>query len=736
MVAHVVLPRCRGRIAAPVISSRPSSPSRPSDSVVQSNTAHPRLETSHPAHMEPNLAGEPSGLSSVESGDLVNISCERCRKRKIKCDRQKPCSKCIRAKVQCSVSGSGERARPASRKHVQALENQVSHLEAFIKKLKVADDATRHVLLGTTPIDGDSPGQGSVNGAATVSAASPSSPAESGNLVIARAREGRLRKLTARKSTQFYGGTSLFQSIVSETPTAAATADARVPISGGDEFCLNRGTPLPPAAPSYFPFHAKDETCRQLMATFFKHVYQYNMCIYREWFLRDYAVEGGGPYYSDPLMYSICAVGATVSQDKSLRQLSGLFAARAEKLVLDSLELPDLTTLQALVLLGHREIGQGRGSKGWLYCGMAFRLTHEMGLHLDPDNWTSSKSDSPVDREILRRVYWAVFVADKQLSLYFGRPPALYPHEADVRNTIRIPYPPEWESLLDTYISRGTSSTAFEDSPAVVGAIVHQVELAKILHTMIVDVFENRRRHPRCPASAAATAQQVHTALVRWLGQLPQKLHWNQWTVGQVPPYVLHLHMLFHTAMIILHRPPRQHLDDEAVARGEGVEVCYQSLEAILRLLKSFGRYHRFETLPLDFVHTLSAAAECVMMRRYMEQSSWDDRDVARPLGQILDVMFTVQEIFPCMREIRDSILETIKEGGSGGAGGEQDQGGGGGTELDLINLLQSGAVPFPGAMWCPEEAGSVDSADLGFLVTEDFLNEQFSWQAGDMPMG
>lgn len=630
--------------------------------------------------------------------------------------------------------------RPASRKHVQALESQVAHLEALIKKLKAADDATRHVLLGTEPADGVSPAQSSVHGA-TVSAASPSSPspAESGSLVIARAREGRLRKLAARKSTQFYGGTSLFQSIVSDSPnTAVAATEASVPSSGGDEFCLNRGAP-PPAAPCYFPFHAKDETCRRLMATFFKHVYQYNMCIYREWFLRDYAVEGGGPYYSEPLMYSICAVGATVSEDKSLRQLSRLFASRAEKLVLDSLELPDLTTLQALVLLGHLEIGQGHGSKGWLYCGMAFRLTHEMGLHLDPDNWNISKTDSSADREILRRVYWAVFIADKQLSLYFGRPPALYPHEADVRNTIRIPYPPEWESLLDTYISRGTSSTAFEDSPTVVGAITHQVELAKILHTMIVDVFEDRRRHPRCPASAAAAAQQVHTALVRWLGQLPQKLHWNQWTVGQVPPYVLHLHMLFHTAMIILHRPPRQHLDDESVARSEGVEVCYQSLAAILRLLKSYGRYYRFETLPLDFVHTLSAAAECVMMRRYMERSSWDDRDVARPLGQILDVMLTVQEIFPCMREIRDSILETIKEGSCDGGGGGSEEAEGPGVameQLDLINLLQSGAVPFPGAVWCPDGAGSVEGAELGFLVTEDFLNEQYSWQAGDVPMG
>lgn len=81
----------------------------------------------------------------------------------------------------------------------------------------------------------------------------------------------------------------------------------------------------------------------------------------------------------------------------------------------------------------------------------------------------------------------AAFIVDKQLSLYFGRPPALYPHGADVRNTIRIPYPPEWESLLDVYVSKGSSADNFEDGLATVASFTHQVELAKIFHTMIVD---------------------------------------------------------------------------------------------------------------------------------------------------------------------------------------------------------------------------------------------------------
>lgn len=118
--------------------------------------------------------------------------------------------------------------------------------------------------------------------------------------------------------------------------------------------------------------------------------------------------------------YTICAMGALVSKEVALRDLSDVLFGKAQELLYGSaLESPNLTTLQALILLGHREIGHGKTSKGWLFSGMAFKLAHAMGLHLDPTNWKKS-DDSRVEREILRRTYWAAFMADKQLSLYFG----------------------------------------------------------------------------------------------------------------------------------------------------------------------------------------------------------------------------------------------------------------------------------------------------------------------------
>lgn len=619
---------------------------------------------------------------------------------------------------------------------MQALENQIGSLESFIHKLAVTDDTSRRQLLSRFRPLPDAPVQEELVGssiaadtrssenynspipsvilptAVSPTVVSPSSDAPTsssitGGLVVARAREGRMRKLVTRRATQFYGGTSLFQIQLSENvPSPQAEAEASTTRS------INI-----PGESNDLPVDPYNETCRQLMAIFFQNLYQYNFCVYREYFLRDYAAKGG-PYYSDMLMYAICAVGALVSSQESHQALAMNFVKYAEDLLLSSLDLPDLTTLQSMLILSHLEIGQGRGTKGWLFCGMACRLTHEMGLHLDPGNWTT-RHESSIDREILRRVYWAVFIIDKQLSLFFGRPPALYPHEADVRNTIRIPYPPEWENLLDTYISKGTSATAFEDGISTIGSFIHQAELAKIFHIMVVDIFENRRKQTD-DLAAAATAQKIHASLVKWLGMLPQKLQWSQWTVGQVPPYVLNLHMLFHTGMIILHRPPKQYLDSEVVANGEDIEICYESLAAILRLIRSYTRYYNLELLPLSFVHTLSAASGVVMMKRYLEKSSWKDKDISKPLDTLLDAMKSIQRVWPCVMEIRKGILDAIASENVGTPRTEDQT-----FNFSLMGMFENG-VGGLSSTWNMEEYD--EAADLGFLVTDEFLNSEYAW--------
>jgi hypothetical protein len=430
--------------------------------------------------------------------------------------------------------------RPVSRGYVQALEGQIVSLEKFITKLIAVDASKRDEMLANFKVSSKLRTQ------VAPSESPVEIPEDKTEVIPIRSRTGHLRKLRDGKAAEFYGATSFFQISPSDAQDhASATTlvsnldEAPISQDGIQPFLSNIPMPVENSFDEQLTFAPSSDVCRLLMATFFQTQYQYHMCLYREYFLRDYDA-GQGPYYSDLLMYAICSMGALACEEVAVQQLSSLFFNKAQELLYGSaLESPNLTTLQALILLGHREIGYGKTSKGWLFSGMAFRLAHEMGLHLDPNNWNGS-DDSRIEREILRRTYWAAFIADKQLSLYFGRPPALYPGESDVRDTVRIPYPPEWESLLNTYIQDGTSETAYEDGFALVDAWKHKVELCKILHKMITEVFENRNINTD-EIVLATSVKEIHVSLTKWLADLPAKLHWNEWVVGNVPSLVLHL---------------------------------------------------------------------------------------------------------------------------------------------------------------------------------------------------
>ncbi|KAI1761334.1 Hydantoinase B/oxoprolinase-domain-containing protein [Hypoxylon sp. FL1150] len=569
---------------------------------------------------------------------------------------RQPCSRCRKAGVDCLRAGSGEKQRPVPKSYVHALESQVASLEIFIHKLASSDDQQREQMLKEFV-----PGESAIPCEVDGTASQLHRGEVDQSMSLARTHAGQLRRTRAGSSAHFYGGTSLFHLHLdgSSIPSVETCSLATTTSPPTMDIVLNQSEchgDIPECSdwPRLgFKYQPHDEVPRRLMVAFFKHQYQYNMCLYREYFLRDYDL-CEGRYYSDLLLWAICAVAAVATRES---QLCDIFTAQAQLLLYASLDSPNLTLLQALILLGQLEIGRGRASKGWLYCGMAFRLAHEMGLHLDPNNWDDAK-ELNIEREILRRVYWGAFIVDKQLSLYFGRPPALYPQESDVLGIVRIPYPPDWARLLDTYMAPGTSVTAFEDGIGLVNALTSRAELCPIVHTMITEVFENRRRSNRDNAVVAATVGKIHVSLTKWLAGLPSRLHWNQWTMGQLPPYVYHLHLYFHTIMIILHRPPRQLIKKPALdANSEDVEICYESLGAILRLLRSYSRYYPYEHLPLDFVHTLSTAAGTILMRRHSEDLPWDDAETSRSLDLVLQAMESIQDTWPCMKEIYQGIL-------------------------------------------------------------------------------
>ncbi|CAG8079577.1 unnamed protein product [Penicillium olsonii] len=115
-----------------------------------------------------------------------------------------------------------------------------------------------------------------------------------------------------------------------------------------------------------------------------------------------------------------------------------------------SLAQPDLTRVQALLMLALHEWGMCRGKSAWVYVGMAIRLAQAMGLSFELENEFPARdpslsspgfkaeadhfglprrvepreptSDDIIAQETKRRTFWACFILDRCLSSGKYRP--------------------------------------------------------------------------------------------------------------------------------------------------------------------------------------------------------------------------------------------------------------------------------------------------------------------------
>lgn len=173
--------------------------------------------------------------------------------------------------------------------------------------------------------------------------------------------------------------------------------------------------------------------------------------------------------------------------------------------------------------------------------------------------------------------------------------------------------------------------------------------------------------------------------------------------------------------MIVLHRPPRHLFSKAGISTSEDVEICYESLQAILRLLRSYSRFYRYTGLPLDFVHTLSVAAGTLLMKRLLENAPAEDSWITKSMDTILHAMDEIKHTWPCIVEIRESIVHAM-------ATQESDQQDPGPDPILDFGFL----ADFGSGNAQPADTDGLDfqisDADLGLLLTDDFLTGRVSW--------
>jgi len=182
----------------------------------------------------------------------------------------------------------------------------------------------------------------------------------------------------------------------------------------------------------------KDEVPRKdildhLIELFFDSIYYQVPIIHPGTFMKQYK-EGK---VSPNLLNAMCAAVARFSNHPDVVTtppfLAGEpFATNVRGMVVDSIDIPTVSNVQALVFLSMYEYGAARGPRAWMFGGMAVRQAQELGLNREDSSPLFHLKGDWVMRETRRRTFWACFMLDVLASSSSGRPRMMDERDCEV----------------------------------------------------------------------------------------------------------------------------------------------------------------------------------------------------------------------------------------------------------------------------------------------------------------
>ena len=270
-----------------------------------------------------------------------------------------------------------------------------------------------------------------------------------------------------------------------------------------------------------------------LMGLYFSWSHPLYVLFSKELFLYDMA-KGRSKYCSPLLVNALLAVACALTDRPEARtnphdpKTAGDHFFAEAKRILQSNDAPNLTTVQALALMGLREASCSRDSSGFQYAGRCIRMAIELGLHL------SFKADSnklgPTELEVRKITFWGCFTYDTAWSICIGRISQL------PRTAINLDMPNILEQLevkpWRPYTDYGMADIPNAEQPSNTHTLLYQFSLlSEIVNDTVFMFYAPRERF------TGKKLLDFYKRFTSWLANLPERLQ-----LREVPmPHVLTL---------------------------------------------------------------------------------------------------------------------------------------------------------------------------------------------------
>ncbi len=158
------------------------------------------------------------------------------------------------------------------------------------------------------------------------------------------------------------------------------------------------------------------ELVGHLMGLYFCWLHPFYTLFSKECFLHDMA-RGRTKYCSPLLVNALLALASSYTDRPVVRTdpydtgtAGDCFFSEARRLLNED-DRTTMTTVQALAIMGLREVSCGRDSSGFQYSGRCVRMALELGMHLPSDSRIGHLSTTEI--EVRKITLWGCFILDK-----------------------------------------------------------------------------------------------------------------------------------------------------------------------------------------------------------------------------------------------------------------------------------------------------------------------------------
>ncbi|EXJ86633.1 hypothetical protein A1O3_03586 [Capronia epimyces CBS 606.96] len=649
-------------------------------------------------------------------------TCAGCRRRKSKCDGKTPkCTTCIAYKDECHYD------KPPSLAYVRSLEEENHELKAQLRQaqnqvwLSRVRTLSPAVLLACINLH-----QASHDEKKPVSAspASDTATSQSSSQLAHRSRQVKWEtdiSMDETGSVTFHNSTSpIYEPPMAQHHPSTPVSQAHMSGTVQDDQRVRRDLILNAThqrqiesfaiANGAAKANVPKEISQELLKYHWCWMHPLFLFVYRPAFTRGMAMVNlntpgaqDPPYFSETLLKVIYAHSARfLNHDvyqaqyrNVLRHQSpmaaGLTAGEFMQkisdearfgLAMDMLESSSIPTIQALLQQSAREVLFGRPSQAWTFSGVAFRMAFDLGIHLPSDQLQSFvKSLTAEDVEVRKRLFWSCYTWDKILSLYLGRMPEFTPDTEEVPLNFMDDYSDSdlWAPYYgETPQPELANNPNYPPCPGYVVSCFRQLcKICVILNDLMQNIYSPEAAARRdldeeeysgdTKAANEAAFMRISRDLRDWLICLPShlKINLDQMSTLAPPVHIMSLNLLYHTTLILLHRPVilgARQMNAPGPARS--YQICNQAMGAIHDLIMLQGNTFGLAHLSYLNAYSVYIAATIAILRFEREYKPDQDPSMAAQkigLSFLLDVLQKASSAMPALERSNAIIRKRMK---------------------------------------------------------------------------